>query len=189
MRRLLLPCLDMDPEDENIRHSKLNEGSLALVVPNDSAHRPCPTAARSRHPFRMPESTLGIGTLPQQTGVYVPRRLNQANGPVEAFGDLGRPLPGAGQVGFNPRPKPVRLFEKDTRLGMVGALHLNLTGRAVLLPDDPLPLLAMWPRPRYCWLPSPPPLPQAATSDAGVRARARGDACGISSAERSTRGR
>jgi len=49
------------------------------------AHYMFPMAGRSRHPFRMPESTLGIGTLPQQTGVYVPRRLNQANGPVASI--------------------------------------------------------------------------------------------------------
>jgi hypothetical protein len=38
-------------------------------------------AARSRHLFRMPESTLGIETLPPQSDVYIPRHLNQANGP------------------------------------------------------------------------------------------------------------
>jgi hypothetical protein len=41
-----------------------------------------PVAGRSRHPFRMVESTLGIETLPQQTGVYVPRRLSHVSGPV-----------------------------------------------------------------------------------------------------------
>ncbi len=32
-------------------------------------------AGRSRHRFRVHESTLGIETLPQQTGVYIARRL------------------------------------------------------------------------------------------------------------------
>lgn len=39
-------------------------------------------AARSRHVFRMPESTLGIARLPPQSDVYVPRHLNQVNEPV-----------------------------------------------------------------------------------------------------------
>ena len=38
--------------------------------------------------LRMLESTLGIGTLPRQTGVYVPRRLSHIGGPVT--GTLGR---------------------------------------------------------------------------------------------------
>jgi len=29
----------------------------------------------------MPESTLGIETLPPQSDVYIPRHLNQVNGP------------------------------------------------------------------------------------------------------------
>jgi hypothetical protein len=37
-------------------------------------------AGYSRHPFRMHESTLGIETLPQQTGVYIPRHLDPMNG-------------------------------------------------------------------------------------------------------------
>jgi hypothetical protein len=62
-------------------------------------------AARSRHPFRMPESTLGIGTLLQQTGVYVPRRLNQVNGPVTStsssgdYGTMSLPLHVPGRSG------------------------------------------------------------------------------------------
>ena len=38
-------------------------------------------AARSRHLFRMPESTLGIETLPPQSDVYIPRHLSQVNEP------------------------------------------------------------------------------------------------------------
>jgi hypothetical protein len=55
------------------------------------AHCLFPMTGRSRHPFRMLESTLGTGTLPPQPGVYVPRRLSHASGPVT--GDtLGRPV-------------------------------------------------------------------------------------------------
>ncbi len=39
-------------------------------------------ADRYCYPFRMLESTLGIGFLLPQTGVYVPRRLYQASGLV-----------------------------------------------------------------------------------------------------------
>lgn len=37
--------------------------------------------ARSRHLFRMPESTLGIEVLPPQSDVYIPRHLNQVSEP------------------------------------------------------------------------------------------------------------
>jgi len=45
------------------------------------------------------------------------RRIQRAAG--RSFDDRP-PTARCGQVGFNPRLKTVRLFEKDTRLGMVG---------------------------------------------------------------------
>ena len=40
-----------------------------------------PMAGRARHPLRRYESTLGIETLPHQSGVYVARRLIRERGP------------------------------------------------------------------------------------------------------------
>jgi hypothetical protein len=50
-------------------------------------------ARRSRHSFRMHKPTLGIETLPQQTGVYVPRRLGSLNESVTGIPLLTRPRP------------------------------------------------------------------------------------------------
>ena len=70
-----------DRENENARYGKLCERSLALVSPNDSALLACPHGqVVLLAPFACTNLRWGIGILPQQTGVYVPRCLNQVNG-------------------------------------------------------------------------------------------------------------
>jgi len=58
----------------------------------------------------MLEPTLGIGALPRQTGVYVPRRLSRAGGPVKGAPGRGRDDPChfhvAGELPPRPRASP-----------------------------------------------------------------------------------
>jgi hypothetical protein len=74
-----------DRENENARYGKLRERSLASVSPNDSALLACPHGQLVLlAPFACTNLRSGIGILPQQTGVYVPRCLNQVNGSMTA---------------------------------------------------------------------------------------------------------
>jgi len=69
-----------DRENENARYGKQCERSLAFVWPNDSALLACPHGQLVLlAPFACTNLRWGIGVLPQQTGVYIPRCLNQVN--------------------------------------------------------------------------------------------------------------
>ena len=53
------------------------------MLRNDSANIPCfPWQVALFSPFACSNLRWGIGTLPQQSGVYAPRRLIQVNGSV-----------------------------------------------------------------------------------------------------------
>lgn len=70
------PVRSAGPEDGTSRPGRLCERSRASMLPNDSVHIAC-SHGRSPSPgFSHAESTLGHRDLRQQTGVYVPRRLN-----------------------------------------------------------------------------------------------------------------
>jgi hypothetical protein len=80
--------------------------TAGMGVANDSAHIANPGDRPLSSPFACSNLRWGIGSLPRQTGVYVPRRLSQVSGSVRAPGP-GRPrrLGVAGQPRL-PRRKP-----------------------------------------------------------------------------------
>ena len=79
-------ALPADPEAENARRGELYEGPSASVRPGDSALLACSHGSSlSSPPFACPNLRWGLGTLPQQTDVYVPRRLSHVAGDIIAI--------------------------------------------------------------------------------------------------------
>jgi hypothetical protein len=57
--------------------------AAGIGLPNDSAHIAGPLGRSRSSSFRILESTLDIGNLPRQTGVYAARRLGHLDRPSE----------------------------------------------------------------------------------------------------------
>ena len=108
-------------EDENARHGMLCEGPLASVLPNDSAYIACcPWQVALVVPFACSNLRWGIGIRPQQTGVYVPRRLSHVSGPVRRWPRVGTPATpwaGAPDRSLTPNAGPGPAGHPDTVAG------------------------------------------------------------------------
>src|SRR5690349_4005053 len=74
----------------NIRHGEAVRRVAGIGVCRTILHTlPAPWQPALLTPFACTNLRWGIGTLPQQTGVYVPRCLNQANGPMTGASSHG----------------------------------------------------------------------------------------------------
>jgi hypothetical protein len=80
------------PEDEKARHSTLCEGPIARSCRTIVRTLPVPHGGVAVvAPLAWSNLRWGIGTLPRQTGVFVPRRLSHVSAPVT--GPVGTGMP------------------------------------------------------------------------------------------------